>query len=152
MRKLTNLDYQDPEYWEQEEPVASQPQTKRGELVRPLPQQTVTARRYQPVNVSMNIPQQSVMTVDMRTSAVDRAQGFTIETHQLSVVTGLLAVLIAVVGFGHPFLALGTLWTFGVWYTLIWFMAWLFHRIISPEGLAWYNAVMAWRYLDKYRG
>jgi hypothetical protein len=64
-------------------------------------------------------------------------------------VTGLLAVLVAVVGFGHPFLALGTLWTFGLWYGLVWLAAWLFHRIVSPEGLAFFNAIMMWRYINR---
>lgn len=146
-KKLTSLDYQNPEYWE-DVPQTNQPQTKRGELVRPTPP-PVTARRYEPITVDMNVPQQSIMAVNMTTTAVDRAQGFTIETHQLSLVTGVLAVIVAVVGFGHPFLALGTLWTFFIWYTLIWFLAWLFHRIVSPEGLAFFNAIMTWRYINR---
>ena len=146
-KRLTNLDYQDPAYW-QDEPTTAIVPAKRGEMVKPLPQQQgpVVARRIvEPLDI--NLPQQSTMAVDMRTSAVDRAQGFSIETHQLSVVTGLLAVLVAVVGFGHPFLAMSTLWTFGVWYTIVWLAAWLFHRIVSPEGLAFFNSIMMWRYI-----
>jgi len=60
-----------------------------------------------------------------------------------------LAVLVAVVGFGHPFLAMSTLWTFGVWYTIVWLAAWLFHRIVSPEGLAFFNSIMMWRYINR---
>jgi hypothetical protein len=148
-KRLTNLDYQDPAYW-QDEPTTAIVPAKRGEMVKPLPQQQgpVVARRIvEPLDI--NLPQQSTMAVDMRTSAVDRAQGFSIETHQLSAVTGLLAVLVAVVGFGHPFLALGTLWTFGLWYGLVWLAAWLFHRIVSPEGLAFFNAIMMWRYINR---
>lgn len=148
-KRLTNLDYQDPAYW-QDEPTTAIVPAKRGEMVKPLPQQQgpVVARRIvEPLDI--NLPQQSTMAVDMRTSAVDRAQGFSIETHQLSVVTGLLAVLVAVVGFGHPFLALGTLWTFGLWYGLVWLAAWLFHRIVSPEGLAFFNSIMMWRYINR---
>ncbi len=99
--------------------------------------------------IDINMPQQAVMSVDMRTTAVDRAQGFSIETHQLSMVVGALAVLIGVFGFGHPFLTLGTLFTFGIWYTLVWLAAWLFHRIVSPEGLAFFNAIMMWRYINR---
>lgn len=153
-KRLTSLDYQNPAYWTDDSSTGSPPATaivpvKRGEMVKPLPQPTpVVARRIvEPLDI--NLPQQSTMVVDMRTSAVDRAQGFSIETHQLSVVTGLLAVLVAVVGFGHPFLALGTLWTFGLWYGLVWLAAWLFHRIVSPEGLAFFNAIMMWRYINR---
>ena len=147
-KRLTNLDYMQPDYWTDEPSTAITP-AKRGELVRPQPQQTpVVARRIvEPLDI--NLPQQSTMAVDMRTSAIDRAQGFSIETHQLSAVTGLLAVLVAVVGFGHPFLAMSTLWTFGVWYTIVWLAAWLFHRIVSPEGLAFFNSIMMWRYIDR---
>ena len=143
-KRLTNLDYQDPAYW-QDEPTTAIVPAKRGEMVKPLPQQQgpVVARRIvEPVDIHIDTPQQSLMNVVMRTSAVDRAQGFTIETHQLSVVAGLFAVLIAVFGQGHPFLTLGTLFTFGLWYTIVWFAAWLIHRVISPEGIAMFNAIV----------
>lgn len=150
-RKLTNLDYADPAYWQHDDASASSATARRNTYVAAPKSEPVTARRY-PVTVDMNMPQQSIMTVDMRTSAVDRAKGFAIETHQLSVVTGILAVVVAVVGFGHPFLALGTLWTFFVWYTIVWLAAWVIHRILTPEFIALYNARMSWRYLDKWRG
>lgn len=144
-KRLTNLDYNDPAYWHDEPTTAIVP-AKRGELVKPLPQPApVVARRIEPIDI--NMPQQAVMSVDMRTTAVDRAQGFSIETHQLSMVVGALAVLIGVFGFGHPFLTLGTLFTFGIWYTLVWLAAWVLHRIISPEGIAAFNAVMSWVYI-----
>lgn len=138
---------QDAEFWTDE---MSGPVVQRNFVppVAPGQQQTPMQRRIAG-DLNVNVPQQAVMAVDMRTTAVDRARGFSIETHQLSLVTGLLAVLVAVVGFGHPFLALGTLWTFGIWYTLVWLGAWLFHRVISPEGLSFYNAVQMWRYINR---
>ncbi|TXH52433.1 MAG: hypothetical protein E6Q97_15920 [Desulfurellales bacterium] len=144
---------QDPEYWTD---AMSGPVVAKREInyqssayvpALPQPAAAIERRMVQPIDI--NMPQQSVMAVDVRSSYRDRAEGFSIETHQLSMVTGLLAVLVAVVGFGHPFLALSTLWTFGVWYTIVWLGAWLFHRIISPEGLAFFNAVMMWRYVNR---
>lgn len=147
-RRLTNLDYHNPEYWQDEpQTTAITPAQRQTYVSAPQPAPVVARRLVEPLDI--NLPQQSTMAVDMRTTAVDRAQGFSIETHQLSVVTGLLAVLVAVVGFGHPFLALGTLWTFGLWYGLVWLAAWLFHRIVSPEGLAFFNAIMMWRYINR---
>lgn len=133
-----------PEYWRDEETTAIVPK-RTNNFVAPDPKPTVVRRTASSIDI--NMPQQSVMSVDMRTCAVDRAQGFSIETHQLSVVAGVLAVAIAVIGKGHPFFALGTLWTFFVWYSLVWLVAWLFHRVISPEGVAAFNAIMSWVYI-----
>ncbi len=147
-KRLTNLDYDKPEYWQDEpQTTAIVPANRQTFVPAPKAEPVVTRRMVEPIDI--NLPQQSTMAVDMRTSAVDRAQGFSIETHQLSIVVGALAVLIAVVGFGHPFLAMSTLWTFGIWYTIVWFLAWLFHRIVSPEGLAFFNAIMMWRYVNR---
>jgi hypothetical protein len=124
----------------------------RQTLVLPerVTREPVVARPVPPLDI--NIPQQAIMSVDMHTTAVDRAKGFAIETHQLSVVAGVLAVLVFVAGLGHPFWSLSTLTTFFVWYSLVWLAAWLFHRVISPEGLAFFNALMMWRYIFSNRG
>jgi hypothetical protein len=112
------------------------------------PAAIVPGRRIvEPLNI--HIPQQSTMTVDVRTSYRDRAEGFVIETHRFGLVVGGLAALVAVVGWGYPILTIGTLLIFGLWYGLVWLVAWLFHRIISPEGLALFNAVMMWRYVNR---
>lgn len=142
-KRLTNLDYQNPEYWHDEPTTAIVP-AKRGELVRPLPQPApVVARRMGPIDI--NMPQQSILTVDMRTNAVDRATGFNIETRWLATIGGVFAVLIACVGYGHPFMTMGTLLTFGTWFTLVYFAMWLIHRILTPEFIALFNAIVAAR-------
>ena len=144
-KRLTNLDYQDPAYWTDEPTTAIVPAKRQTFVPAPKAEPVVTRRMVEPIDI--NMPQQAVMSVDMRTTAVDRAQGFSIETHQLGLVVGVLAVLVAVVGRGQPLLTIGTLFTFGIWYTVVWLAAWVLHRVISPDGIAAFNAVMSWVYI-----
>lgn len=134
---------QDPEYWQSD----SGPAVARGNAGAPHVTNDraalVPAQRRPAQPIDINMPQQAVLTVDVRTNAVDRANGFKIETDRLALFGATLAVLISWVGYGNPLLTLGTLLVFGVWFVGIYFAMWLIHRILTPEFIALFNAVVA---------
>jgi hypothetical protein len=56
---------------------------------------------------------------------------------------------VGVLGFSVPILSLATLAWFGSLYAVTWFVAYLVHVFVSPEGAAWVNVWRAWRWLDR---
>lgn len=145
VRRITPLD---PEYWQDDSGQRpSREITYRSSAYVPaLPVEQKPTRRIAG-DLNISTPQQAVLSVDLRTTAVDRAHGFNIETGRLATIAGLFAVVIACVGYGHTFMALGTLLTFGVWFTLVYFVMWGIHRILTPEFVALLNAVFSWVYI-----
>lgn len=115
---------------------------RSGNYVAPARQTDIVRR----VPQALELPAAPVQLTSNNT-ATDRAYAFVIETNRLSLFVGLLAVLVAVVGWDRPLWTMGTLLLFGVWYTLVWVAVWLVHRLLTPEAIALLRECMTWLWL-----
>lgn len=96
-----------------------------------------------------NAPTGSAMTgMQVRGTYRDRAEGFQIASFPLSVGAGILAVILAIVGFGRPF-GLGLLLWFSMAFFATWLGAWLIHNAVSAEGIALVRELSLWAYLKR---
>jgi hypothetical protein len=124
---------------EWEEPQQPQLPAVRSNFVAPLPKPVDAPAWLQPSPQEL-MPQPSVtQVVEVRTSYVDRAKGFLIQTLSLSVVVGILAIIAAVALFGQPFL---TFWTFVYFFTgfaAVWLVAYWYDKRTSPDGIAFFQ-------------
>jgi len=81
------------------------------------------------------------------TSHVDRARGFTIASVPLAAALGLVAFLVAVVGFGVPWLSGAALVVLFSVFGLVWLAAWLWYNAASPDGVALFQVLLGYRLL-----
>jgi phage shock protein PspC (stress-responsive transcriptional regulator) len=92
--------------------------------------------------------------VELRTTYTDRAEGFRIATLPVSVVAGVLSGIVAVVGFSVPALSLAVLvWIFSA-FCVTWLVAYFWHTLAGPDGVALIHTVLGWLFLfteQKYR-
>ena len=79
----------------------------------------------------------------------DRAKGFVIETSLLAAVVGVLAAVVAVVGFSTPFVSLGVLQWFWTAFALVWGIAFGLHKLMSPDGNAVLHTMGLWGYMKR---
>ena len=82
-------------------------------------------------------------------SYIDRAKGFVAVTNGLGVTLGGLGVIVAVAAWGVPVLSVAALAWFGSLYAATWFVAYVFHVLVSAEGAAWIHVLRAWGWLDR---
>lgn len=87
--------------------------------------------------------------VEMRTSAVDRAQGHLIAMVPLYATVATATVAVCVLGFGMPWLAMPTLVIFVVVFAAAWLVTWLYQMRISPEGVNYMEADRKWGIIEK---
>ena len=79
----------------------------------------------------------------------DRAKGFVAVTNGLGMTLGGLGVIVAVAAWGVPLLSVAALAWFGSLYAATWFVAYVFHVLVSAEGAAWIHVLRAWGWLDR---
>jgi hypothetical protein len=79
----------------------------------------------------------------------DRARGFVIETSLLAAVVGVLAAVVAVVGFQTPIVSLGVLQWFWTAFALVWAIAYGLHKFMSPDGNAVLHTMGLWGYMQR---
>lgn len=104
-----------------------------------------TVVQVQPHEVELPVP---VMTKQvMQTSAVDRAHAFNISTMGLSAITGIGGLLIAVVGWGVPFLSVSALAVLFLTAGAVWGLAWLWYAAASPDGIGLIRVLLQYRLL-----
>jgi hypothetical protein len=128
---------------------------RRADLQRYYPPNFVPADRVEIVRpagpvqhqVDLRVPQQAIQVVEVRTSATDRAKGFSIATGQLSAVIGLAIVAVLWWGFDMPLISMGAVVVFVVVYAIVWSAAWFWHNLMSAEGVSLVSALLMWLYL-----
>ena len=79
----------------------------------------------------------------------DRAKGFVLESSVLAAVVGVLAAVVAVVGFSTPIVSLGVLQWFWTAFALVWAVAYALHKIMSPDGNAVLHTMGLWGYMKR---
>lgn len=78
----------------------------------------------------------------------DRARAFNISTLNLSIVTGILFTIAAIVFGASLSLFVLALYFFGG-FTVAWLIAYLLHTAISSEGAQLYEVARMWNFLDR---
>jgi len=94
---------------------------------------------------SASQPVQERLTGDYKSRAV----GFSIKTWQLSAIFGAAMWLLARLAGGFPLLSIKALLVMLLGFGLVWLAAFLADLLLSPAGVAWYNARRLWNHLDK---
>jgi len=97
--------------------------------------------------IQFDVTQSATQHLELRTSATDRAKGFSVVTGQLSGMLGILAVIAAVAGWGHPLASLFTLGAFFSAYCLTWCAAWVIYNLFSVEGVSLIESLLKWKFL-----
>jgi hypothetical protein len=110
------------------------PPAPRMEVLPPMPQTPLSA------DVRFDLPASATQQTIVRTSGVDRARGFQIETRELGIVFGLGMVIVGYFVGDWPFLSLWTLTLFAVTYAITWAWAYYQHKHTSGEGVSLYEA------------
>ena len=80
---------------------------------------------------------------------LNRAKGFVLESSVLAAVVGVLAALVAVVGFSTPIVSLGVLQWFWTAFALVWGIAYGLHKLMSPDGNAVLHTMGLWGYMKR---
>ena len=102
----------------------------------PVAKRTTPALPEQSMNYALDVPLQSTQQIIMKTTAVDRAQGFAIKTQQLGLIIGF-AVTVASIAFADvPVFSFWSLTIYVLTYAAVWLYAYYLDLKHSPEGIA----------------
>ena len=87
--------------------------------------------------------------IEMKTSAVDRAQGFLIASVPMYALFGTAVVALCVLGWNVPLYSLATLTIFTLAFLAAWVVgyAWTLH--VSAEGVSLYEAKQKWAIIER---
>lgn len=110
-------------------------------------------RKPAPANSKMEIvidaPLTSTQHTEVKTSHTDRAVGFLIATLPMDAALGICVLALTVVGYGVPLLSLPALLIFFLSFTASFVVCYCYTLTMSPEGVAFYEAIMKWKLLDR---
>lgn len=139
------------------ETVTVEQQTNMGLRTAPRSHFTPALARRDPppapinaaVTHTIDVAPNATQHVELRTSAVDRALGFAIETAPLTAGFAVVVVGICVIGFGVPLMSLPTLIITFTVFAVVYTITYLYHLSISPEGVSLYEAQRKWNAIDR---
>lgn len=115
--------------------VPPAPMPKQQEVVQAYPMAVVP---YSPTNTT---------DVSLRTTYLDRSQGFNVAITPVASIAGLLAGIVAIGLFQVPIFSLAVVgWIFSV-FCVTWLAGWFWHTIASPDGVALLHTVFGWIFL-----
>lgn len=127
-------------------------------FVPALPVQTMAIAKRQPqpapsqeMNYTIDVPLQSTQQIVMKTTAVDRAQGFAIKTQQLGLIIGF-AVTVASIAFADvPVFSFWSLTIYVLTYAAVWLYAYYLDLKHSPEGIARNESDRKWGVIERHQ-
>lgn len=82
--------------------------------------------------------------VEMKTSAVDRAQGFLLASVPLYAMFAAAVVAVVVLGWNVPLASMATLTIFVLSFTAAWIIGYAYTLQVSPEGVSLFEAKSKW--------
>lgn len=129
---------------------------KRSNFVPALPDMPVAKRTApappdQSINYALDVPLQSTQQIIMKTTAVDRAQGFAIKTRQLGLIIGF-AVTVASIAFADvPVFSFWSLTIYVLTYAAVWLYAYYLDLKHSPEGIARNESDRKWGVIERHQ-
>ncbi|HHW84963.1 MAG TPA: ACS family MFS transporter [Chloroflexi bacterium] len=110
-----------------------QPYVRRMEVLPPEPQEVILRAPVEPEAAAI--------------SETDRAVAFSVETGGLAAIVGVGGVVLAMVGWQVPLFSVAALAVFFGLAAVIWFGAWLFHSMASPDGIGLIGVLLQYRLL-----
>lgn len=141
------------EYRNRNEIVTRRQQYEQGLLPEPrrnfvsMPQASQPVR-FNPHQVDLAINHPATQHVELRTSAVDRAQGFQWMIAPISVVVAVLAVLVSV-AFQNEFLSFWSLLIFWTSFCVVYVAGWILTALVTPEFVSLFSAWRQWNVIDR---
>lgn len=137
-------------------PPTSQIVPRSKNFVPALPNAPVAKRQPTPapmqdINYALDVPLQSTQQIIMKTTAVDRAQGFAIKTQQLGLIIGF-AVTVASIAFADvPVFSFWSLTIYVLTYAAVWLYAYYLDLKHSPEGIARNESDRKWGVIERHQ-
>lgn len=104
--------------------------------------------RFAPHQVDLAINHPTTQHVELRTSAVDRAQGFQWMITPISVVVAILAVLVSI-AFENEFLSFWTILIFWSSFCLVYVAGWILTAVVTPEFVSLLSTWRQWNVIEK---
>lgn len=137
--------------WRPNNTTTPAPLAHRHNFVAPDPQPIVrrVSGEILPPDHSISAPVPVQHDIQMHTSHVDRAKGFTIVSLPMAVGVGVGGLLLAV-GLGAvPLFSMGALLVLFLSFLLTWLTAWIWHTSASPDGVALWTVLLHYRILSR---
>ena len=153
---MKQLNYMVTQQHHDDGPPTSQIVMRPSNFVPALPNAPVAKRQpvpapMQEINYTLDVPLQSTQQIVMKTTAVDRAQGFTIKTQQLSLIIGF-AVTVASIAFAKvPVFSFWSLSIYVTTYAAVWLYAYYLDLKHSPEGIARNESDRKWGVIERHQ-
>lgn len=146
---MTQYKYADDILYKEVEPGRWAPVDDKENQIQPYQAPHQAPREVQQVE-TVKIPapqmqQTAQAVVQMKTSHVDRAQGFLLSNWPLAGSFGLLAVLIAMLGWEVPFFSIGTLVLFWLFFAAWWVVSYLINMALSSDAAVLWQAILGYR-------
>lgn len=117
----------------------------------PVAKRIAPALPEQSMNYALDVPLQSTQQIIMKTTAVDRAQGFAIKTQQLGLIIGF-AVTVASIAFADvPVFSFWSLTIYVLTYAAVWLYAYYLDLKHSPEGIARNESDRKWGVIERHQ-
>lgn len=101
------------------------------------------------VQHTIDVPLSSTQHVEVRTSAVDRAQGHAISTIPLLAAFALLVVIVRTVATGAPIMTMVTLSWFWAVFVLAWLISYVVMLMMSAEGVTLVESIFKWTIISR---
>ena len=114
-----------------------------GELLPPV-RQVYSPTELNTASHTIQVQPGVTHEIQMRTSAVDRAQGFLISNVPLFAAFGFGSLLVCVFFYSVPFWSLTALVVFWLTFVGAWLISYIVTLVLSAEGIAFYEAHQRW--------
>lgn len=126
--------------------VPALPATTAAIAKRPLPPQVAHEQ-----NITLDVPLQSTQQIVMKTTAVDRAQGFAIKTQQLGLIIGFAVTVASIAFVNVPVFSFWSLAIYVLTYAAVWLYAYYLDLKHSPEGIARNESDRKWGVIERHQ-
>ena len=113
------------------------------------PQPVQVLPPVQEIHYGLDVVPSSTQHVELRTSAVDRANGFVRIVGPLSGLAAFVVTLVAILGFKTPVFSISALLIFSTVFTVAYLGAWLYTLSISAEGVSMFEAKSKWEVIKR---
>jgi len=135
--------------------LVSKEEQERQDLLRPTRRpnfvsvpQAQEPVRFSPHQVELAVNHPTTQHVELRTSAVDRAQGFQWMITPISAVVAILAVLVSL-AFDNEFFTFWSLLIFWLTFCLVYVAGWVLTVLITPEFISLLSMHRQWNVIEK---
>jgi hypothetical protein len=136
---------------EQEKQGLRRPASRPSNFVTVVPekQRVLPPASLSIVEHNLGVVPTATQHIEMRTSAVDRAEGYLLETSTLCLVFSLALVLGVRYWNQWPLLSAGMYLSTLIIFAVLWGGSYVLHKLLSAEGVSLFEAKRKWDLLNK---